>query len=136
MINETKIKEDLKPRGCNEYGRAYAFFDCTATKDEIESELSHIRDMTNTPSELELTLVEGVTNLKRDDQLAEVARQVHGDGMKYVLQASYPSKDNKTAADELGAIGNNMYAWRESQGDTTFTGRIVYKDGNDYVFRE
>lgn len=40
-------------------GKAYGFFDCEASKEAIESELPEIRNLVQTPSQLELSLMEG-----------------------------------------------------------------------------
>ncbi len=40
-------------------GKAYGFFDCSASKELIEGELPTIRELARTPPRLELSLVEG-----------------------------------------------------------------------------
>lgn len=104
------------PRNPLSIGQAYAFFDCPASKEEIEAELPTIREYAQTPKELELSLVEGMDNLEsiakqRNDtkllSLAEGAREV---GRRYCLEGTYPSSDNSSTAVELKDILNTAYA--------------------------
>ena len=47
-----------------EIGKAYAFFNCRASKEKIEAELPTIRDLVETPYGLELSLKEGTDHLR------------------------------------------------------------------------
>ena len=44
-------------------GKAYGFFECIYSKEAIEKEVPAIRELVNTPSELELSLFEQVAPL-------------------------------------------------------------------------
>lgn len=58
-------REGLKP-----LGKTYGFFDCSASKEEIEAELPTIRDFAQTPETLELYLTEG-----QEISLKEIAQK-------------------------------------------------------------
>ncbi len=88
-------------------GVAYAFFDCTATKNELEAHVPLARQLVQTPSELELRLSEGQQSVLHDKQLAALVEQ--GGGWNYTLQAHYPAQPNTAAAEELAVIVNQLY---------------------------
>lgn len=67
----------------NQIGKAYGFFHCRASQQEIEAELPFIRRLVNAPSQLELSLIEGVENLKGDSDLLALAKKA---GLRYVLK--------------------------------------------------
>ncbi len=118
------------------YGEAYAFFDCNASKKQIEAELPTIRECVKTPSNLELSLIEGVENLRGDKKLTAVAKKAIDSGMKYVLEARYEGATNKQTADEVAAILNQAYQSPLYSDKEEFRGGIVYQDRGRYVFRE
>ena len=68
-----------------EIGKAYGFFNCKASKEKIEAELPTIRKLVKTPSKLELSLIEGVENLRGDQDLVELAQKAQNSGIRYVL---------------------------------------------------
>ena len=118
------------------YGKAYAFFDCNASKKEIEAELPTIRKCVKTPSNLELSLTEGVENLKGDNELMTLAKEAKEGGMKYVLEAKYEGSTNKQTADEVAGIMNQAYQTPLYQEGEQFRGAIVYQGIDKYVFRD
>ncbi|MBS3089530.1 hypothetical protein J4461_01455 [Candidatus Pacearchaeota archaeon] len=116
-------------------GEAYAFFYCDASKEEIEQELPAIREMTRTPSELELSLTNDLDSIKGDEKLNSIVEQAKDAGRNYVLQARYPNETNYNASFELGAILINAYnssLWKEGE---EYFGEVVYKmdDGDYYI---
>ena len=120
-------------------GEAYAFFYCGASKKEIEKALPRIRELTQTPSELELTLFEGdeiVERTKRDSKLDYMADRARADGTNILMKGNYPNQTNVKTADELASILNQAYQTPLYQSGEEFSGGIVYKDKNEYVFRE
>jgi len=66
--------ETLSVKG-NSPGRAYAFFNCDAPRDEVESAMPDIRQYASTPEDLELRLYEGTSGLEVDSNLAEEIKQ-------------------------------------------------------------
>jgi len=118
------------------YGTAYAFFDCRASKDQIETELPNIRQCVKTPSKLELSLTEGVENLTGDTELVALAKEAKEGGMRYVLQAKYPGATNNQTADEVASIMNQAYQTPLYADKEEFRGGIVYQEKGQYVFRE
>ena len=128
------------------YGEAYAFFYCGASKEAIEAELPKIRECVRTPSNLELSLTEGVmkfvgtriltSTLKNKSQLIAIAKEAKEGGMRYVLEAKYEGATNKQAADEVASVINQAYQSPLYADKEEFRGSIVYQDMGKYVFRE
>ena len=116
-------------------GKAYGFFDCKASKEDIEDELPKIRDFVPSPSTLEISLIEGVERLKGDSDLLSMARKAKEQGMRYVMEATYPDATNRMAADELSAILNQAYQSLLYKQGEPFRGGIIYKEDGEYVFR-
>ena len=133
-------------------GKAYAFFDCRYSKGQIEAELPKIREMVETPSELELDLTENPEKIRGNRELAEaleVAQRIDLNRIpadqrkgvnvtyRYVLQAKYPHKKNDAAATKLVSIMNGAYMstplWEQGED---FFGRIIYKHKGAYVAAE
>ena len=117
-------------------GRAYGFFYCDASKQEIETELPKIREMVKTPSKLELSLIEGMDNIRGDENLTAIAQEAKQDGMNYVLKGIYPSGTNKETADEVASIFNQAYQSSLYETNASFRGEVVYEEKGDYVFRD
>lgn len=129
-------------------GKAYAFFNCNASKNEIEAELPTIRKLTQTPNQLEISLTENVNELKGDQNLLKFigqnkvypifpsklkalivnAQTIKMIDLRYVLKAKYPKATNKATADELGMILNQAYQSPLYQDEEPFIGKIVYKE--------
>ncbi|MEK6820149.1 MAG: hypothetical protein AABX71_00370 [Nanoarchaeota archaeon] len=126
----------------NKTGKAYAFFDCKASKGDVEKELPFIRECVKTPNALELSLMEGVDTLTGDSQLLQIAKLVgilkkaKEAGMRYVMEATYPNATNHQTADELAAILNQAYQSSLYQEGEQFRGEVVYEERGSYVFRE
>lgn len=117
-------------------GRAYAFFDCGASKEEIERELPSIRKCVQTSSALELSLMEGTNNLTGDSQLLQIAKEAKNAGIKYVMEATLPNATNRQTADELATILNQSYQSPLYQEGEQFRGKVVYEKRGRYVFRK
>ncbi len=128
--------EDYNSRKSANAGKAYAFFDCNASKGNIEKELPFIRECVKTPNELELSLMEGTDNLIGDSQLLQIAKEAKDAGIKYVMEATYPNATNHQTAEELSAILNQAYQSPLYADKEKFRGEIAYKENNQYVFRE
>ena len=135
-------------------GKAYAFFDCDASKVQIEAELPQIREDARTPTGLNLKLSQGIAGLKLEKELLDplsfpadyrvmskerlaTAREERRplSSMKYALVAEYDQMDNKQVAGELGDVVNNIHL-RYNKDTGFFRGAIVYKDNAEYVLRE
>jgi len=115
-------------------GRAYGFFYCSASKAEIQSELPNIRELVKTPSKLELSLTDGVDNLKGDSKLMALAQKAKKGGINYVLEATYSNASNKQAADEVAGILNQAYQSPLYKDKEQFRGGVVYKPNSKYSF--
>ena len=139
----------------NTTGKAYAFFDCDASKKEIEDSEQDIRSEARTPQGLQMLLYEGISSLKLDETLVQqleypddyrvISRQRSKSeqgkesrplsSMKYALVASYDGATNETTANELGDIVNTIHRqFNKDQG--LFRGAIVYEDAGEYILRE
>jgi len=117
-------------------GKAYAFFNCNASKEEIEAEIPHIRRLVRTPKNLELSLTEGFENLTGDVELRSVAQEAQAQGIKYILKAKYPNQDNERTAGELTRILNQAYQSPLYQQGEPFSGAVVYRHRSKYQFME
>lgn len=129
-------KEDYNTRKSAQVGKAYAFFDCKASKEGIEAILPDIRESVKIPRELELSLMEDFSQLKGDLEILDIARDAKEAGIRYAMQAKYPNATNKKTADELSAILNQAYQSPLYQENEQFRGWILYKDKGQYVERE
>ena len=114
-------------------GRAYGFFYYNASKQDIEIELPTIRELVKTPSQLELSLIEGMNNLKGDERLTALALESEQCGINYVLQATYPNGTNKDTADEVASILNQTYQSPLYQAKEPFKGAVVYEEKGKYL---
>lgn len=119
----------------NKTGKAYAFFDCRASKEKIEEELHFIRDAVQTPRKLELSLTEDVSQLILDADLSEIAREAKEANIKYAMEATYPNATNKQTADELTSLLNQAYQSLLFDRGEQFRGQVVYEDSGRYLFR-
>ena len=123
-------------------GKAYGFFDCSASKEAIESELPAVRIDTKTPKELELSLMEGMDQLRglrgvlNDMDLLQIARKAKKDGMRYVIEATYPCATNEKTSGELQALLINTSNSLFCQTDEHIRRMVVYKERGRYVFRK
>ena len=145
----------VKNKMANTTGKAYAFFDCDASKKEIEDSEQDIRSEARTPQGLQMLLYEGVSELQLDERLSEQIQYPDDyrvmsservnqgyelesrplSSMKYALVASYDGATNETTANELGDIVNTIHRqFNKDQG--LFRGAIVYEDAGEYVLRE
>ena len=115
-------------------GRAYAFFDGEASKEEIESIMPAIRHTVGTPRELQVYLREGIDDLSGDATFMKVLEEARAvGGYRYSMEAIYPETNNRQTADELGTILNQA---RQDLWTGSFRGNIVYEEGGSYIFVE
>ncbi len=124
------------PRNPIPLGQAYCFFDCKASKEEIEREIPTIRNLTQTANELELQLREGADTIKGDSQLLEIGREAKDAGLKYVIQASYPNSTNRQTADEVAGILNQAYQSPLYKKGEPFRGGVFYRENGQYISRD
>ena len=117
-------------------GRAYGFFNCNQPKAVIEAELPYLRRAVGTPSDLELTLIDGLDNLQVPAGLSPIVAEAKQYGIQYVLEARYNGATHQKAADEVAAVLNQAYNSDLYETGEAFEGQIVYQQGDKYVFRE
>ena len=117
-------------------GKAYGFFYCNASKQEVETELPTIRKLVKTPSQLELSLIEGMDNIRGNERLTALAQEAKQDGINYMLQASYPNGTNRDTADEVASILSQAYQSPLYKTNAPFNGAIVYEEKGKYIFRD
>ena len=116
-------------------GKAYAFFNCNASREQIEAELPKIRHVTRTPSKLELTLFDKaeVFNIfKQEKGIKAIAKETQEAGRQYILQAKYPGKSNPETADQVAGILNQAYQSPLYQEGESFIRDILYKHKGQY----
>lgn len=126
------------------YGKAYAFFDCNASKKAIEAELPKARHYAEVPSDLELNLIEGTENLSRDaeamkaleaakkyslSRLPKSQREGNSVTYQYALQAKLPNAANLSTANKMNRIMSLLYGHELYPKQEEFFGEIVYKRG-------
>lgn len=116
-------------------GRAYGFFDCRATRPEIESYLPAIRTAVRSPPELRLSLIP-TTNLRAGTALRTIASRAESEGARYTLGTSCAGTTNRIAADEAAAVLNQAYQSPLFRKAEAFHGDIVFKEGGRYVLHE
>jgi len=139
----------------NKIGKAYAFFDCDASKEQMERSIPSLRRDAMTPDGLQLLLHEGTSGLQFDKALTELikfpddyrvksskwCKQDHEKerkplaNMKYVLEADYNGASNKDTASELGDLLNVVH-YEFNRDQSFFRGEIVYNKNGKYIFKE
>lgn len=118
-------------------GEAYAFFNCSSNYEVITEELPKIRKAIGTPSDLELTLIEGPENLTtKDEGLKEIIRQAMKIPLRYVLKGLQKEVSNRNVSDELSSILNQAYESPSYSEEEEFLGEVVYKENRAYKFRD
>ena len=117
-------------------GKAHGFFDCTASKEEIEALMPKIRDCAQAPSPLELSVMEGIGHLQSDAKLMTFVQQAKIAGRRYVIEATYPDKTNEETAEELGVVLSQLYESQLYKKGEPFFGDIVYEAQGMYFFQE
>ena len=130
-----KPNESLDPIH-SDIGKAYGFFDCNATKEEIEKEIPFIRECVQTPNELELQLMEGIDGVIGDFELLNLGEEAKDAGIKYVMIATYPNATNRKTADELSSIINQAYQSPLYEKGESFRGEIFFKELGKYIARD
>lgn len=130
------------------YGRAYAFFDCDASKADVEDEIVKARYYAETPSNLELSLTEGEENLNGDadfinalaaakksslSRLPKSQREDNPVSYRYALKAKLADETNLATANKLKNIMNLLYGKKLYTQGEEFFGEIVYQRGDRYV---
>ncbi len=161
MINQSKKNDTREWRKWSESGalgagKAYAFFDCDASKAEIEQALPEIRQDDRTPRGLQMKLHEGISELQLDGALAKqiqysddyrvMSEERMGQGyesearplasLRYALVATCSKTTNERTAKELGDLMNYVHLnLDKDQG--LFRGAIVYlNDNREWVLNE
>ena len=113
-------------------GKAYGFFGCSKKRQDIEIELPLVRQLTQTPSELELLLLEELGSYA-DAVLSGFAQEAKQNGSNFILSATYPAATNKQAADELADLFVNLSRSSLYEGGESFYGDIVYEEAGRYL---
>jgi len=122
-----------------ENGKAYGFFDCSSSKEEIEAELPTIRHLAQTPSNLELFLTDDIRKVNCDGKLLSIVNEAKESGIpeyKYVMEAALPNATNEAVANELAQILNQAYQSSLYKEGEKFRGDVMYEKDGKYVFRE
>ncbi len=126
------------PKGMENVGKAYGFFDCKYEREMVEGELQDIRYVSKIPEEVHLSLTEGTDNID-DAGLLSFVRDRDGEDFRYVLGATHRGATNEDAASELRHVLNQAYQsplfLSPLHGEEEpFVGDVVYKENGEYVF--
>ncbi len=130
--NELKGVSDMVKTG-SVIGRAYGFFDCKASKAEIEGVMPAIRKYASTPQKVDISIYDDMSRIQGDQYLMGIAKKA---GMKYAMEVSYPDADNRKTADEAAAVLNQAYQTPLFDEGEPFRGEIVFEENGNYVFRD
>ncbi len=114
-------------------GRAYGFFSSDAPEREINSYLPEACKYVSAKSELELSLIESVSDSRGDVELVAIAKEAEQKGNNYVLQAEYPGGTNKDAANDLADVSNYLHG--ALQDKNIYFEKIVYAENGTYCSR-
>jgi len=112
-------------------GKAYGFFYCDASKEEITREIRHIRKAVRTLNQLELSVIEdkGKTRFKSPENNPHIKRKY-----SFITKAD-PDTTNEQTANETSVIMNQAYQSPLYEKSEPFKGEIIYKQGEKYVPR-
>ena len=117
-------------------GEAYGFFHYQGLTSDIEGVLPSAREKASSPLELTLELSEDFEALAAAEpalgRIVEKAQRAH---MSHVLRAQLPGAGNRKAATEIGDLLNEIYRSPLYDKKAPFCAGIVYKRGEEYVFR-
>ena len=117
-------------------GKAYGFIKCNKPKAQIEALMPAIRGMARTPSDLEISIVEGINNVKGDKLLHEtVVRDLIDEGQcNYAFEAASNTRDSESTAREVKDVFNQAYQSPlfEPRPDN-FYATVVYEQNGQYV---
>ncbi|MEK6883101.1 MAG: hypothetical protein AABY22_25980 [Nanoarchaeota archaeon] len=107
-----------------------------AEKERIEEEIPFIVEHVSAPGRLELSLIDDFDQLKGDEKILSIARRAKKAEIRYLIEASYSGKTNRTTADELSVILNQAYQSSLYKPGELFTGEIIFEEDGEYVFRD
>ncbi|MEK6890819.1 MAG: hypothetical protein AABX03_01650 [Nanoarchaeota archaeon] len=117
-------------------GKAYSFFDYNGPISDIEKEIPKIRELSLTPNELELSLMEMPEFIGRNSGWLDIPNEAIDaidQGIKYVMEASYPNADNKKTAGELATIMDRVYQSQLYKKGEKIRCHVLYKEKGNYV---
>ncbi|HII16153.1 MAG TPA: hypothetical protein HA362_07650 [Nanoarchaeota archaeon] len=118
-------------------GEAYGFMYCSATTQQIITELADAREITQAPSMLGIDLVAQVDQIDTsgDSALADIVQRAKAEKMSHVIKASMPNAGNRRVAGLLGNIIDGLYASPLYPAGAPYCAGVVYKKGAEYVFK-
>ncbi|MBD3210452.1 hypothetical protein GF318_03660 [Candidatus Micrarchaeota archaeon] len=117
-------------------GKAHAFFGCKAGKEKVQRELEKLKTFLKIPPQLELSLKRGPKSVGGGITLLAIATAADSAGTEYALEASCRGKSNEEVADELAKL-MNLFPRTDLKGKAEeLSFQIVFKNGDEYVFRD
>ncbi|MEK6807632.1 MAG: hypothetical protein AABX75_01245 [Nanoarchaeota archaeon] len=121
-------------------GQAYGFFYCAAQTAAVKAELPDAKRLSNAPSELELTLIDGMPaimkHVQRDSKLVALAEEAGQSGDNFLLHAKLPGGTNKDAAKHLAGVLNRLYCSSLYAPGDEFKSDITYLENGEYVLQD
>jgi hypothetical protein len=115
-------------------GKAYLFFECSYSKEEVINEINNIISSSDIPNKLELSLIDGLDKINNQSLLYQILKDAKDKAMNYIFEGTYPNLTNKDTANELRIILNLLLISRINSDDNTIKSEIVYQDSGKYVF--
>ena len=113
-------------------GKAYGFFDCVLSREDIERELPNIRHIAKTPSAMNLYLMD-TASVQREPKIMEFVRMSQEHGMKYTIEATYENATNRRTAQELGDILNVLFYSLDGGRELL---EIVFEEEGKYILKD
>ena len=110
------------------YCTAYAFFYSAASAADINAAMPQLREEAETPSDLELQLIENMDSIEGPEDLKFFAFDAREQGMRYALLAYVPGKSAEKAADELNILLERAYNSPVFKAGKTSPATIVTED--------
>jgi len=117
-------------------GEAYGFFYYSGSTESLAERMPEMRKKAHTPGSMNVTLLDKFDNLDKDDPaLTEIIEKANNSHMSHVVKAVMPDKGNRYVAMEVGDILSQIYRNFYAKNEP-FCAGVVYKRGNQYVFRD
>ena len=117
---------------------AYGFFKPNATRQAVGLELPRLMEMASVPRDVRMTL-KTVGELQGGPSLMELKREAIASnaGDNLVIEAAWPSMNNKKTADEVAAVFRQAYwstGWYKRR--EKFYGNVFYEENGAFLALE
>jgi len=117
-------------------GKAYGFFQCDASLEEIAAVLPEVREYSETPLPVEFFFMHAGDALLPAPDMMDLLEEGRTHGQNYAVEAFYPGKKHEEAADELKLMLQGLYRSGLYPECQDFFGDIVFKKGRDWEYKD